>query len=597
MLQQAIVFTVIGLSLVLFVDGRLRYDFVALMALLILTLTHIIAPSEAFLGFGHPAVVTVAAILVVSSALLKTGALNLLVDRLNRSGTSISVKIASLMLMTAVMSSFMNNVGALALVMPIAIKIGHQHKIPVSYLLMPVAFSSLLGGLITEIGTPPNLIISGYRQNLGLGAFEFFDFAPVGIGLTIVGILFISTLGWRMIPKRKGNSDKNGLFEVEAYLSEILVPENNKALSGKAIKDIYQHFHVEMNILSIIRQHKKIIAPLANEIIMAGDVLVVKADHNELKTLVEKAHITLKGSKVITDEDGNETNVNALELLEIVLRDDSPLIGRTAIEIGLRNQYNVNLVGVSRKGTSSLHRLKVFRFKAGDILLIQTPASSVQETIDRLRCLPLASRSIDLFNQVTRAKRRIAVLTFALSIALTSLGIVPVQIAFSINAVAMVMFRILTPKEFYEAIEWPIILMLGALLPVGDALQTTGGADSIANLMLLAKNILSPEWMLVLLMFTTMLLTNIINNAAATVLMAPIAVSLATQLGISIDPMLMAVCVASSCAFMTPIGHQSNTLVMGPGGYRFRDYWKMGLPVSLIVLALGAPLIMFFWPL
>lgn len=595
-MEQYIVFFVILGALVLFIQGKVRYDFVALIALLILALFGIVAPSKAFLGFGHPAIITVAAILVVSSALLKTGAVNQLVELLNKGGNRVSFKIAGLTMMTAVLSSFMNNVGALALVMPIAIKIGKEFKISASYLLMPVAFASLLGGLVTEIGTPPNLIISMYRAEVTGQPFRFFDFAPVGIGLTVIGVLFIAFIGWRFIPKRKNEATEEDLFKVEDYLVELFVPEDSKVI-GSPLKDFMVVHKIDLNVLSIMRKTKKIVAPLGSERLQAQDLLVVKTDHNELAKLLEKTRLTLKGTKMTHDDSGKMLSSEDYTLVEVVLRDDSPLVGRTAIEVQLRNRYGVNLVAVSRKGHSSIHRLKTFRFNVGDILLLQARVSDIKDTFSALRCLPLAERGVELMPNNQLKNRVLAISLFAGAIALTTFGLLPVQVAFSVVAVLMVLLGILTTRDFYEAIEWPIIIMLGALLPVGEALESTGGAETIATAMMRASSVLSPTWMLVLLMATTMVLTNLINNAAAAVLMAPIAISLSAQLGVHVDPFLMAVAVSSSCAFLTPIGHQSNTLIMGPGGYRFGDYWPMGLPISLIVLAIGTPLILWFWPM
>lgn len=346
-----------------------------------------------------------------------------------------------------------------------------------------------------------------------------------------------------------------------------------------------------------MRKTKKIVAPLGSERLQAQDLLVVKTDHNELAKLLEKTRLTLKGTKMTHDDSGKMLSSEDYTLVEVVLRDDSPLVGRTAIEVQLRNRYGVNLVAVSRKGHSSIHRLKTFRFNVGDILLLQARVSDIKDTFSALRCLPLAERGVELMPNNQLKNRVLAISLFAGAIALTTFGLLPVQVAFSVVAVLMVLLGILTTRDFYEAIEWPIIIMLGALLPVGEALESTGGAETIATAMMRASSVLSPTWMLVLLMATTMVLTNLINNAAAAVLMAPIAISLSAQLGVHVDPFLMAVAVSSSCAFLTPIGHQSNTLIMGPGGYRFGDYWPMGLPISLIVLAIGTPLILWFWPM
>ncbi|MBE0450821.1 MAG: anion permease [Clostridia bacterium] len=592
--QQIIVFSVIAIAMLLFIDGRIRYDFVALLGMLVLVVTGVIIPENAFLGFSHPAVITVAAVLVISSALIKTGAIDHLVVLLNRGTKSNSMKLIGLMLVTAVISGFMNNVGALALIMPIAISVAKDSKIAPSNFLMPIAFASLLGGMMTEIGTPPNLIISIYRTEAGMEPFAFFDFTPVGIVMVIIGIIYMAMIGWRMIPHRLSN-DNEQLFHIDEYLSEVLVSRNCKMI-GKSLREFYTVYKLDINVIGIIRNGRKIIAPLANEQLVIDDVLILKAVPTELTDLVEKTGMTLKGSKLDEMDLGEKFNIKELALVEVVLRGESPLIGRNAVEAQLRNRFNVNLVAVSRKGTSSIRRLKAFKFRPGDILLIQVPESMLHDTYSKLRCLPLAERGVSINTDKSKRNQYIALGIFATSITLTTFGLLPVQIAFMIAALLMVLFDIITAREFYDAIEWPTIIMLGAFLPVGSALQSSGSSDTIANFLVQFSLNNSPGFTIAALMTLTMVLTNLINNAAAAVLMAPIALSLSAFMGVSPDPFLMSVCVASSSAFLTPIGHQSNMLVMGPGGYQFRDYWKVGLPLSILIIVVGTPLILLVWP-
>lgn len=592
--QQIIVFLVIAIAMLLFIDGRIRYDFVALLGLLVLVVTGVIIPEDAFLGFSHPAVITVAAVLVISSALIKTGAIDHLVVLLNRSTKSSSVKLIGLMLITAIISGFMNNVGALALIMPIAISVAKDSKISPSNFLMPIAFASLLGGMMTEIGTPPNLIISIYRTQAGMEPFAFFDFAPVGVVMVIVGIAYMALIGWRLIPHRLSNDDEQ-LFHIDEYLSEVLVTSKCKMI-GKTLREFYTVYKLDVNVIGIIRNGRKIIAPLANEQLVVEDILILKAVPTELTDLVEKTGMTLKGSKIDDMGLGEDITIKDLALVEVVLRGESPLVGRNAVEAQLRNRFNVNLVAVSRKGTSSIRRLKSFKFRPGDILLIQVPESMLQDTYSKLRCLPLAERGVSINTDKSKRNQYIALGIFVTSIIMTTFGLLPVQIAFTIAALLMVLFDIITARDFYDAIEWPTIIMLGAFLPVGSALQSSGSSDTIANFLVQFSLNFSPMYTIAALMTLTMLLTNLINNAAAAVLMAPIALSLSSFMGVSPDPFLMSVCVASSSAFLTPIGHQSNMLVMGPGGYQFRDYWKVGLPLSILIIIVGTPLILFVWP-
>lgn len=505
MVAQVIVFAVILITLFLFIDGRLRYDFIALLGLVTLTITGVIPPETAFVGFSHPAIITVASVLVISSALIKTGVIDNIVKLINRGKNTVPIKVMSLMLITALLSAFINNTGALALILPIALTISKDNEISPYQLLMPVAFASLLGGMITGIGTPPNLIVSTYRIQAGYEAFPFFSYAPVGVTLSILGILFTAFIGWRLIPKRDSKSIDD-LFDIEGYLFELIVTDNYK-LEGRTLRELYKEFKIEMNVLSIIRSDHKIIAPRASEQLLLGDIIIIKALSSDLSNLVKKTGLKLKTIK--TDVLTSEPHLKADEvaLVEVVLREDSILIGRTALETKLRNRYNVNLVAVSRKGVSHFERLKSFRFQRGDVLLIQVPASILQDTFSKLRCLPLAQRGVDINIEKPKKKQYITLVIFLISILSTTLGIVPVQIAFSSAALLLVLTKMLTPREFYEAIEWPTVIMLGSLFALGNGLTISGASDTIAGLLMKLSFAFSPSMMVVLLMILTMSIT------------------------------------------------------------------------------------------
>lgn len=596
MMDQIIVFGTIVITLFLFVKSSLRYDLVAMLSLLFLVLTGIIPAENAFDGFAHSAIITVAAVLVVSRGLINSGALDDLVIIINRTSKNNTMRLIGLMFLTAVLSSFMNNVGALAIVMPIAIKMAKDNKTSSSLFLMPVAFASLLGGMITKIGTPPNLIISMYREQAGIEEFTFFDFAPVGLAITFIGLLYIGFLGWRFLPHRNPDETDEVIFKIEDYLSELLVPVGNK-LIGKTLRELKTEYKLEFNILNIIRQKKFILAPLAHEVLQAGDVLLVKTDPEDLVRIIEKSGFKLEFAHLTHSETGQLLNSSEFTLVETVVREESVLVGKTAKELKLRNNYNINLIAISRHGESLYTRLVEVDFKAGDVLLMLIANSSVSDTLTRLRCLPLAGRGITLGKVGLSDRKWLAIILFGAGIILTTFGVIPVQISFTLVALTMVLTGLVTTKELYETIEWPIIIMLGAMLPLGEALQSTGGADTIAGLMLWMIGVSPPVVLVMILMTVTMLLTNLINNSAAAVLMAPIAISMANGLGLSVDPLLMVVAIGASSAFLTPIGHQSNTLIMGPGGYKFGDYWKMGLPLSLIIIFIGTPLILWIWPI
>jgi di/tricarboxylate transporter len=590
-LDQTIVFTVLVAALVLFVWGRWRYDLVALGALLALALVRIVPAEEAFLGFGHPAVITVAAVLIASRGLQNAGVVDLLAGWGMRAGGNPTVQVAVLTLLVAVASAFMNNVGALALLMPVAIRMGRKSGTPPSLLLMPLAFGSLLGGLITLIGTPPNIIVATFRARVATEDFGMFDFAPVGGGVAVAGILFLALVGWRLIPKRKARASREELFEIEAYTTEVRVPKGSKML-GHSLGELEDLVEKEdLTVVGLIRGERRTPAPSDFELLRAGDVLIVEGDPDSLKELVQEAGLELVGSKHIGEK---ELGSEEISLVEAIVAPDASLLGRTIRQINLRRRFGVNLLAVARQGERLKARLGRNRLRAGDVLLLQGPTDAVQEVLSEFGLLPLAERGLRLGHP---RRLTLAIGIFGAAIALITLRALPPEIAFTLAAVAMVLTGLLTLRESYQAIDWPVIVLLAAMIPVGAALETTGGAELVAGQLLRFADVLPPWATLAVLLVGTMLLSNVINNAAAALLMCPIALGIAEGLGASADSFLMAVAVGASCAFLTPIGHQSNTLVLGPGGYQFGDYWKMGLPVSILVTAAAIPLLLRFWPL
>jgi di/tricarboxylate transporter len=588
MLQQIIVFAVLAAALALFIWGRWRYDIVALLALLAVTVTGIIPAEQAFAGFGHPAVITVAAVLVVSRGLRNSGVVDLLAKPLLRVGKQPSVQVGALGSLVAALSAFMNNVGALALLMPVAIRMARKNGRSPSLLLMPLAFGSLLGGLITLIGTPPNIIIATFRAETGAEPFRMFDFAPVGLGVAIAGLLFIALIGWRLVPQRKGAASREEMFEIGDYVTEVIVPADSK-LVGKRLRDLGSVSEAEVVVIALLRGKRRLNNPTSFEVMRADDVLVVEANSEDLRELVDAARLTLSGSRKLGEE--------ALEsgsLMEAVVMADSPLIRQTARRLNLRWRYGVNLLGVARMGSRIHRRLRDIRFQAGDVLLLQGPAETFSATLSTLGCLPLAGRGLSL-GQPRRVGLGLGI--FGAALLLAAVGLLPIQVTFVGAAVAMVLVQIISLGEAYESIDWSIIVLLGAMIPVGQALETSGGAERIAAATLAISGQMPPVISLLIILVATMFLSDLVNNATAAVLMAPIAISVAQGMDASIDPFLMAVAIGASCAFLTPIGHQSNTLVMGPGGYQFGDYWRMGLLLEVIIVVVAIPLIMRFWPL
>jgi len=588
-IEQLLVFATLGIALTLFIWGKIRHDFTALIALFFLVSVGIVPAGDAFMGFGHPAVITVAAVLVIGKALEHSGLIDIAAKYILKIGRRPVTQILSLCAVVAIASGFMNNVGALAIMMPIALYIARKSDLPPSYVLMPIAFSSLLGGLTTLIGTPPNIIISEFRaENMG-SSFGMFDFTPVGASLAFVGVLFVGLVGWRFLPHRVSKNQDSDLFDIDDYITELRVPSDSKAV-GTTLYELIEHSEDDVQILGLVRNNQRIHTFNILEKVQKGDILILQCDTDALQSIIEKSGLALVGGQQFRmDAEGSRNII----LTEAVIMSGSPLVGKTATSTQLRTRYGVNLLAVARRSTKILRRLNSISFKNGDVILLQGRAELIDETLSNLGCLPLARRQLRFG---FKKKVSLALAIFGLSITMVVTGILPVQVSFAMAAVALVLANVLPLKKVYTSIDWPVIVLLGAMIPVGQAMETSGAANTIAEkILVFGENL--PVWgIIATLLIITMLLSDIINNAATVLIMAPIGMSIGQSLGLSLDPFLMTVAVGGSCAFLTPIGHQSNTIVMGPGGYKFSDYWRMGLPMDIIIVTLGTPLIMYFWP-
>ncbi|WP_049341340.1 SLC13 family permease [Stutzerimonas stutzeri] len=612
--EQLIVFGVLAATLVLFVWNRWRYDLVALAALLACALTGVVPAEEVFAGLGHPAVISVAAVLVLSRGLLNAGVVDSVARRLMQVGERPWAQVAALTGIVALSSGFMNNVGALALFMPVAIWMSRQSGRSPSYLLMPLAFGSLLGGTLTLIGTPPNLIIAGYRAEAGEAPFGMFAFLPVGAAVTVAGVLFIALLGWRLVPRRQEQEGNGDLFEISAYLTEVRVPEGCKyagrtlhALIG-AVQD-----EADVQVIALIRGDERQRMPSTYEVLREGDILLVEADSDSLKALLDvtgvelaadveeqenKAHDEQEAAEQAVEQEKAEKDHKSrhgeLTLAEAIVSPGSMLVGTSASGLDLRERHGVNVLAVARQGQRLRQRLGEIRFAAGDILLLQAREDALQSSLNSLGCLPLASRGLSI---TTPRNVMLASAIFAITLASIAFGLLPAATALVTGALVMILVGLIPLGRIYESIDMPVIVLVAAMLPVGQALETTGGSQLIADALLELGQSLPAAATLALLMVAVMLISNVVNNAAAAVLAAPVAISLARGMDASVDPFLIAVAIGASCAFLTPIGHQSNTLVMAPGGYRFGDYWRLGLPLSILVVLCAVPAILWIWPL
>lgn len=592
-MNEAIVFAVLALSLVLFVVGKWRYDIVAILALLVLAIAGIVPATDAYKGFGHPAVITVAAVLVLSRALYNSGVVDVIASWYSRIPEYLTLRIAALSGLTAFLSAFMNNVGAVSLLLPVAVRVSSRSGHPLSRYLMPLAFASLLGGMMTLIGTPPNVIISNFREDQVGVPFNMFDFTLVGLAITAAGVIFIVLVGWRLIPSRQTPLTIGETLDIENYMTEVRVP-NDSGFVGKRLGEIEEFADEDVTIAGVLHRGLVYRAPSSYQIIDANDVLIVEADPEDLHAFVESSGFELQGSAGDQSRISQSSGSDDVAVVEAIVAPGSRAQDRSARELRLHAEYGLNLLGVSRRGQRFIRRLRHINFRMGDVLLLQGPEEVLQTGLPRLGLLPLAEREL----RIGQRRRLIfPVAVFATALLLTSFGVLSVQVSFVAAVVVLLLTRIVTLQEAYDAIDWPVIVLLGAMIPVGEALETTGGAARIAASFGDLGAFLPPWAMLGVVLVTTMLLSAVINNAAAVILMAPIGIKVAENLGASIDPFLMAVAIGGSAAFLSPIGHQSNTIVMGPGGYRFADYLIMGFPLVVVIVAVCIPAIMWVWPM
>jgi len=569
--------------------GRLRYDIIAFSALMLGVVLGVVETKNAFDGFGHPATLVVALVLVVSAGLVRSGAVLLITRTLVDSSRSLGAHITLMGAVGGVLSAFMNNVAALALLMPVDIQTARKSGRAPGLSLMPLSFATILGGMATLIGTPPNIIIAAIREE-SLGApFKMFDFAPVGGIAAIAGLAFVALVGWRLIPSRDDATLQ--AEDLSQYIAELFVPEDSKQI-GKRLAELQETADKsDVVILGLMREGKRMYGQARNATLRAGDALVLEAAPTALDEFRSALNLA------VADAD-REERLNAdgegVEIIEVVVAEDSRLAGRTTQAVGLAWRHRSILLGISRRGRKITSLLRKTELKPGDILLLLVPRDTAGHVTEWLGVLPLADRGLAVTDQ---SKVWLAIGLFAAAVAAASVGLIYLPIALGIVVVAYVLVKIVPLSELYTHIEWPVIVLLGSMIPLGAALEDSGGTELIAGA-LVGFTQGWPAWaILTALMIVTMTLSDVLNNTATTIVAAPVGIQMAQTLDVSPDPFLMAVAIAASSAFLTPIGHKNNTLILGPGGYGFGDYWRMGLPLEIIVVAVSIPAILVFWPL
>ena len=622
--EQAAIIAVLVATVAMFLWGRWRHDMVAVGALLACVLAGLVAPADAFAGFGHPAVITVACVLVLSRGLQTSGAVDVLTRHILPKNAGPTLSLVALVGLGAVLSGFMNNVGAMALLMPVAIQLAARLDLPPGRVLMPLAFGTILGGMTTMVGTPPNLIVSGFRAQSGAsGGFAMFDFTPVGLAVAAAGVAFVVLLGWRLVPARKQAGAEG--FETGAYTTEVRVTDDSKA-AGMTLRDIESALdEADAQVVGLVRNEVRMNAPQVGRKVLAGDILIIEAEVEALASVLSSLGLTLEeadssaaqsearedetretlrrdNSKAIEPEPGaGEADAakkappsDEIVLMELVVRPGASIAGRSASDMLLRSRYGINLLAVSRERTRSKARLRTLRIQPGDLLLMQGPPDVLAEFASDSGCVPLAERELRIPN---KRKALTAGGIMAVAVGGAAFGLLPAAISFALGVLASMALRTIPPRAVYDAIDWPVVVLLGALIPVAGAMASTGTADLIARVLLDSVAQGHAVVGLALILVVTMFLSDLINNAATAAVMCPIAISTAGVLGVNADSFLMAVAIGASCAFLTPIGHQNNTLILGPGGFHFGDYWRLGLPLEVLVIAVSMPMLLWVWPL
>ena len=588
--DQIFLFTLFAAVFALLIWGRIRYDLVAFSALVIAAISGIVSPDEAFSGFGHPAVVIIALVLIVSRGLLNSGAVEMIAGLVLSADRPLPLHIGIMSVVGAALSAVINNVAALALLMSLDMEAAEKAKRAAALSLMPLSFATILGGMITLIGTPPNIVIAQYRQRALGESYGMFDFAPVGLCVAIAGIIFVALIGWRLIPKHERAARFSSDDDTEHFVAEAAVPEGSSSI-GLRVSDLSSlATENDISVLGLVRRGRRLPGFARYEEIRKGDHVVVEGDPKSIEIFLGAAGLGFAG------EEKHDVGLTSpsLALTEAIVPDGSRITGRCSYDLRLLTRHGITLLGVSRQGKRFRDRVRKLTIKAGDVLLLLGPQERLDEVINWLGVLPLADRQHAV---IQREKAALAIGLFLAAIALSVSGLLYLPVALASCVIAFAVLGIVSGREIYESVEWKVIVLLASLIPLGIALENSGGTQLIAQ-MIVSLTEGWPHWaILTVLVMVTMTLSDFLNNVATALIAAPIGLDVANAIGVAPDPFMMGVAVAASCAFLTPIGHKNNTIIMGPGGYRFGDYWRMGLPLEILVVAISVPAILYFWPL
>ena len=587
MTDQTILAGTLIILMGLLIWGKWRYDAVTLLCLAALVLLGIVPANDAFSGFGHPAVVTVALVLLISKGLQEAGMVSLAGNLFSRLTLGENQFLIMIMVIAALLSSFMNNIGAMALLLPITLSVCQKMAWNPSKFLMPLAFASILGGMNTVIGTPPNIIIAQYREEYTGVSFNFFDYSLVGLAVSVLGILFISIIGYRLVKVRENTTEITRLIDLKNYLFEVTVREDSKAI-GLRLSEIKKIAGPETEVLGLVNETGAVSSVSMATKIQAGQILVIKTSPDDISSIQEALGFEIADNL-------NTIQESDLDEMEVMVTAGSRLIGRKHEFLKRLASEDLALLGLWRQGAKFRTRLAREAFKVGDVLLLGVRTKDdegVKQKIKHLGLMPLMERELQTIPSRSRLLK--SLVFFSLAIGLTAFNVIDIVVAFLLCVIAFISIKVLN-GNLYRNIEWPVVVMLAAMIPVGQALETSGISLNIANFISTTTQGMDMPWLILMVLVITMFVSDIVNNAATAVIMAPIAANLAIQAGHPVDPFLMAVAVGASCAFLSPIGHQCNTLVMAPGNYKFGDYWRLGLPLECVIVVISIPMILFVW--
>jgi di/tricarboxylate transporter len=585
-IDQWLAVTLIVLMMAAFIWGRFRYDLVAVAALLVALVAGLVTPKAAFSGFADDIVIIVGSALVISGAISRSGITDVALRGLKPERRGPRAQLLILVAVVAVLSAFVKNIGALAIMIPVAMQMARASNVSPSMFLMPMSFASLLGGLMTQIGTSPNIIVSRVREEITGAPFTMFDYTPVGAALTIVGLLFL-VFCYKLLPAR--SSADRALHEAVAiknYTTEAVVTEQTLAAAG-SVGALQKFGSGNAMIIAIIGEGGNKRAPLPDNTLKLGDALLLEGEQEALDKIVSQGKLKLKAQGDAKPASTAETGA-----VEAIVGENSRLIGNSAKDLYLLHNAGLTVLALSRRGQRFVERLGDIKIRNGDVLVLQGHLQLLPDLLREWDCLPLVQRDVRLGSV---RNGLIPILILALAMAGTAFGGVPVAAAFFAAAFLIVATGAMPLRDVYSYLDAPILIMLAALIPVSDALRTTGTTDVIAGLLSTTAAVLPPYGAVALILIAAMAVTPFLNNAATVLVMAPIAATFAEKLGFAPDAFLMAVAIGAGCDFLTPIGHQCNTLVMGPGGYRFGDYWRLGLPLSLLIIVVAVPMLLLVW--